>query len=174
MKSKIVIVNCEESTFSRLGFNIPNFEEMKKRFEAHGFTLKFGSETSENVFIYGNTESCNEYVIKHLIVQGIGPSQSIKIPKILKKPFKILLNVTKYDAEKYSQGNTLNVEPAIIYSENGIEIIKFPDIPPKNQPPKNTNILGNNELSRLQNKIEDASTLWNYFLANGSLLGSWE
>ncbi len=165
--NKLVIVRCDMEEFSNLSINNQWLELFQKSIEAHSFSNKL-SNLSDEVFLF---ESGKKSTIYHLKIfnDKIGLRLSGSLPKTLNSPFKVFLNVSWDNANKYLQGIEIQCTPKILLDENGIEVVEFTNTDTEVIPKENQNVLGRDEFSRTKEKVININTRWNFVLIDGKL-----
>lgn len=166
--NKLVITRCDQEVLSRLNLNNQWLKSFQAGIEAHAFLNKLSSLT-DDVYLFENDEESATYHLKIFNDKsGIRPQGSF--PKTLNSPFKVFLNVSCDNANKYLKGIEIQCTPKILLDENGIEVVEFTNTDTEVIPKENQNLLGRNEYSRLIHEVKNTNNPKNYIVVNEELM----
>lgn len=166
--NKLVITRCDQEVLSRLNLNAQSLKSFQADIEARAFLNKLSSLT-DDVYLFENDEESATYHLNTFNDKsGIRLLESF--PKTLNSPFKVFLNVSWDNANKYLQGIEIQCTPKILLEENGVEVVEFTNTDTEVIPKENQNILGRDEFSRLIHERKNTNNPKNYIVVNEELM----
>lgn len=118
---EIIIVKCNQEGFYKQRLNTKTFKEIQQVLSERCYSERIFQDI---VYLYENEDSCSTYYVKVFFVSGLSYSTPLN-PQFISKPFKVLLNISYADAEKYVKGESLSPVPKVCYSCENFEIINF-------------------------------------------------
>ena len=159
MKKEIIIVKCDPEGFHKQRLNEKTFKETKRVLLERCYSEKIFQDI---VYLYENEDSSLTYYVKVFFVSDL-PYSTLMNPEFISKPFKILLNISLADAEKYVRGEYSSPVPKVCYSCENFEIINF------NEEEKAKDVIERDNKNPLNSEFDRVVSTTNFLIKEGKI-----